>query len=628
MPKKGKKKDAAAEREAEDARRLAEEERSREEERARKERDATELKYKELISAFFHHDIARLTKQIPEFESMLQERAQKLEIEMAEKSSENEWNRYLECSILPSPKIERDLNTYLMLWAEEPLRFSDPPSLTTLYAQLPAALTLLHRLEAERALLLDKKMPEKAARIQAYATDLVRVLVDKWDETTQEILHNVDQYPRETAENFQTEGEQEDLKLGIWANLTKNPRHKVVEFPNCAMACTVAKPLGLDNVGMRMIYCRDPAIGAPFEAQEGSGDRMSHVGGILFFDLMQLPDPPKKIEKWIIRPILSTAGKIARIDYPFKKPAGEVEEEGQEAIHDTAVWLIQLNYAMQPNCIIDKSARIMFWDYALKAWSREGIKDDEVDSESGRVSFRTMRFAPYAICQNTYLELPYKDWEMAPTGPNECTLRISGQANEIKVVIRDGMCQLLGVVSDQHKALQSPYPPSLFFKKLSQIGLNFSGPKSLNGVDIGDWVAKQSKAEKGCIEGISCAIDRMAVRKSSSNGQISSSKCVFQFQEVNKGEEWKSVVYNIDYKMGDETFPLAFVPKSNHVDDDSRIELDGNESKTVNSTVYHALCSAYSADEGTAITIPPSSPLLLLQTVAEVLQVTRILAFS
>lgn len=100
-----------------------------------------------------------------------------------------------------------------------------------------------------------------------------------------------------------------------------------------------------------------------------------------------------------------------------------------------------------------------------------------------------MKFAPYALCQNTYLELPYKDWEMS-AGKTECILRITGQANEIKVLIKEGTCQLIGPLVELHTSLQSPCSPSLFFKRLSHIGLNFFGPKSMNGFDVGDWVAK------------------------------------------------------------------------------------------------------------------------------------------
>lgn len=55
---------------------------------------------------------------------------------------------------------------------------------------------------------------------------------------------------------------------------------------------------------------------------------------------------------------------------------------------------------------------------------------------------------------------------------------------------------------------------------------------------------------------------------------------MFQFQEVGT-EDWRSVIYNTDYKVGEDIISTAIIPKSNHIDDDTRVELDGNESKTV-----------------------------------------------
>ena len=75
---------------------------------------------------------------------------------------------------------------------------------------------------------------------------------------------------------------------------------------------------------------------------------------------------------------MATNGNIKKLEYPFKKSA-EAEEDDQNAVQDTATWLIQVNYVMQPNCVIDKAARIMCWDAQQNNWSKEGIRDEEVD---------------------------------------------------------------------------------------------------------------------------------------------------------------------------------------------------------------------------------------------------------
>lgn len=113
-----------------------------------------------------------------------------------------------------------------MLWREEPLQFDEVPSLSTMYQQLPNALKLLQQLQIEKGELIDNGNKEKADKIHSYIVDLIDIIIRKWDMTTQQILQFVDVYARESTENFQIEGEQDGFKYGLWANLTKNPRHE------------------------------------------------------------------------------------------------------------------------------------------------------------------------------------------------------------------------------------------------------------------------------------------------------------------------------------------------------------------------------------------------------------------
>lgn len=120
------------------------------------------------------------------------------------------------------------------------------------------------------------------------------------DQTTHQILQNVDLYPRESTENFQVEAtDDKTFKFALWANLTKNPRYKTIEFQN-SLTCSVARPLALDNVGIRMCYTYDSNCAAKFVMQKGA--KKSVIGGVLYLDLIELPETPKKVETWTIRP--------------------------------------------------------------------------------------------------------------------------------------------------------------------------------------------------------------------------------------------------------------------------------------------------------------------------------------
>jgi hypothetical protein len=86
----------------------------------------------------------------------------------------------------------------------------------------------------------------------------------------------MDYFSREPNENFQLQNRIPGYSFGLWGNLTKNPRHKVIEFSECQMMCTLPKLLSLSNVAIRMIYESGPNCGIPYEKQ--SGLKMAIVG--------------------------------------------------------------------------------------------------------------------------------------------------------------------------------------------------------------------------------------------------------------------------------------------------------------------------------------------------------------
>lgn len=91
-----------------------------------------------------------------------------------------QWNRYLECSILPSPKLEADLNTYLMLWDQELLEFESPPSTSSITSKLPAAMKLMEAMESEMGEMIDLERLEKASALHSYMVRLLQIILKKW----------------------------------------------------------------------------------------------------------------------------------------------------------------------------------------------------------------------------------------------------------------------------------------------------------------------------------------------------------------------------------------------------------------------------------------------------------------
>ena len=303
------------------------------------------------------------------------------------------------CSILPNPEIERDVNTYLDLWAQEPASTLDEPSLGPLFQQLSNFELLASSLEAERALAEDGNQTKRQTVLSEQLVKQSLIMNDKNDKITQIILQHMDYFPREPNENFQITGQVQPLSVGIWGNLTRNPRHKLIEFNDLNMSFTLPKPLSLSAVAIRMSFNASPNCGVAFENQ-ASGPRMAYVGGILYFDLMELPDLPKQVDEWTMRTIASPSGAIRHVDYPFAKISAEAADEEGNNVQDDTIWPTTVSFQIPPGCSIhQESAQIMWWDASQGNWRKEGITDDEIDGESGKIKFRTIHFAPTALVQ-------------------------------------------------------------------------------------------------------------------------------------------------------------------------------------------------------------------------------------
>jgi hypothetical protein len=67
------------------------------------------------------------------------------------------------------------------------------------------------------------------------------------------------------------------------------------------MMCSVPKPIALDNVAIRMLFDISTTGLIPFEIQKGD-NQYSVIGGVISLDLIELPESPKTINSWLIRP--------------------------------------------------------------------------------------------------------------------------------------------------------------------------------------------------------------------------------------------------------------------------------------------------------------------------------------
>ncbi|KAJ1343174.1 hypothetical protein BSLG_002200 [Batrachochytrium salamandrivorans] len=576
-------------------RKQAEEEQRLVEEKQRRDRELQEQRARERIEELFKTEQSRLDEEIVELAQLVKRKTDEFTIIMENIQKEEEaiilfvvcvlWTRFIECHTLPRPKCERDVHTHLSLWKEERIDVENEPSLTSLFNQLPNADALLNQLETERAFAEDSRDMKNWSRIHGHMLELLEILMLKWDTTSQHILQHADYFAQDPNENFQLSKATENFAFGIWGNLTKNPRYKIIEFMDIKLSASLPKPLALSSVSIRMLYMTGVNCGVPFEVQEGLG-HWSFVGGILMFDLSEMPNPPKNVDTWTIRQIASSNGNLKRLEYPFKTALTEVVAENDQTTNDSQMWSMHITFPIPSNVSLDSdSVKIMFWNSELKIWDDEGITDDDIDLEEGIVKCRTSHFAPTAVVQRTYSEFPYLDWMLEPAGHCRAILHIYGKKTAISIEIREGKCMVTQCGSEHvPRPLRNKwFPPSLLLKRLSHFGFNFRGPKSMKGVDIEGWTMKCSAVEETCIFGISQFISAMTFRRSPSNKLVSDSKCVFQFNNSASPTlgDWRSLLFDVNYQVKDKAHSVGFFTSDNNVTDATTFEIDNGNNEMV-----------------------------------------------
>jgi hypothetical protein len=127
------------------------------------------------------------------------------------------------------------------------------------------------------------------------------ILEKKCDKITAIILQNMEKFNIVTNENFLIYKSAPSKVLGIWGNLTKNPRYKSIELTDAHISVSIPKPFSLANVAVRILLDNSANAASLFEEQD-TEQIMSVVGGVLHLNLLELPELAKNVEKWVIRP--------------------------------------------------------------------------------------------------------------------------------------------------------------------------------------------------------------------------------------------------------------------------------------------------------------------------------------
>ncbi|XP_034381746.1 protein CASC1 isoform X2 [Cyclopterus lumpus] len=226
-------------REEEEARLQAEKDERDRLERERKKKEHEILEFK---------DLERREDELNELRHLLEVNhtaALKWKTDAVEKA---QWERYTNCGGIPDPAVQKDINTYVSLWKDDP-----EVNVTPVLKQCNLALQLTEELEG---LLRDVTDPQEGQKYQESLLHLLELIHSKHLLATEEILKRASANIDTETGNMQTVVNDDNITLCLWANLKKNPRFKGLNFGEAGPSFNLPKQLAVSNIAVRILHTR------------------------------------------------------------------------------------------------------------------------------------------------------------------------------------------------------------------------------------------------------------------------------------------------------------------------------------------------------------------------------------
>ncbi|KAI9190053.1 Protein casc1 [Blastocladiella emersonii ATCC 22665] len=455
---------------------------------------------------------------------------------LAARDKEEEWDAYISCSRLPNPRVEAEVVAYLAEFIQLP----EKPSFGYLESDLAEAERLHALLETRYSRSIDYR-DGKADRYAFNIREARAAIERKWDALSAHILQNSELFPRESTENLLIfQDFPPSVRFCLWANYTKNPRHKAFDVAD--MHVTLPKSLTLANVAIRVIHDRSDSTLMDLSLQQNTTSRddrlvSRHIilDGVIFFSLLELPELPKTADFWTIRALLANDLSVRHVPYPF--PRGTEEGEGGDGSGDSgggegsldasspnataaaaaasgatgsngAVGgdgstappgsaptpvkdddsAMIISYSVGSELFLHPLATVKWWCAKSCTWRTEGISDVEIDRAKGTVQFKTSVFKPCALVQEAFSDFPSEEWRLRPVLPGpldppplfpSVRLSMNGKWSDLEVEISAKGVTLIRPMNDRLEVFKGKwFPPTLFFMKLCRFGLAFASPCS------------------------------------------------------------------------------------------------------------------------------------------------------
>ncbi|XP_041834062.1 dynein intermediate chain CFAP94, axonemal isoform X2 [Melanotaenia boesemani] len=231
----------------EEERRLREEEARLQAEREEQERLERERKQKE-IERLELKDLERRDDELNELRHLLEENHAAVTKWKHDAEETVKWERYMRCDGAPDPAVQREINTYISLWQDDP-----ETDITQVLKECKLALQLVEDLEE---LLKKASDPLDVQKYQEALINLQELIHCKHNLTSEDILQRASENIDIETGNMQTVVKDDKITLCLWANFKKNPRFKGLNFEEVGLGFSLPQKLAVSDITVRILHTR------------------------------------------------------------------------------------------------------------------------------------------------------------------------------------------------------------------------------------------------------------------------------------------------------------------------------------------------------------------------------------
>ncbi|NXV83701.1 CASC1 protein, partial [Atlantisia rogersi] len=333
--------------------------------------------------------------------------------------------------------------------------------------------------------------------------------------------------------------------------------------------------------------------------------RFVPVGGVYHIDALQLPPQVRQVKDWSVVELLNSGLEV----YPY--PPEEAEDTTQPPI--------QITLRLPDNVLYFEDPVIARWDPSGRQWRTDGISSVTYDTQEKSVTFEMAAFYTVALLQDTHLNLPYRAWELQPTGTDEALLAVTTVFATIQIQIKGNQCMLSSVVVEEKDVLSHLSGkwtnPVNLRALLRNAGVNiFPGEHSHKYVSV---TKKAALAEVRAYQQMALMASAFAFSWSKWNQAAGQEQVVFKVSEhleADSDKDWSLYTFN-----GQKAQKLKITETSEAFAE----ELE--EDSEFHSTLYHMLKDSASKE---AINKVETASFLFIDVVYQLLLATRVLTYS